>query len=80
MRRVTCGFAVAKTFGYCWRTLLTVISPALVAQEEASNANGEAHVGARGRSPNLATWRFNWGSPTVSVRLRNTGARVENQG
>ena len=24
-----------------------------------------AHVGARGRSANLATWRFNWGSPTV---------------
>ena len=29
-----------------------------------------AHVGARGRSANLATWRFNWGSPTVSGRLR----------
>ena len=28
-----------------------------------------AHVGARGRSANLATWRFNWGSPTVSDRF-----------
>ena len=43
--------------------------PALVAQEGASNANGKGHVGARGRSPNLATWRFNWGSPTVSGRF-----------
>ena len=38
----------------------------LVAQEGASNANSEAHVGTRSRCPNLATWRFNWGSPTVS--------------
>ena len=37
----------------------------LVAQEGASNANGEAYVGACGRSPNLATWRFNWGSSTI---------------
>ena len=51
--------------GYCWQILHTVIWPDLVAQEGASNANGEAHVGARGRPPNLATWRFNWGSPTV---------------
>ena len=29
------------TVGYCWRTLLTVIWTALVAQEGASNANGE---------------------------------------
>ena len=32
--------------GYCWRTLLAVIWTALVAQEGASNANGEAHAGA----------------------------------
>ena len=32
---------VAKTVGYCWRTLLAVIWTALVAQEGASNANGE---------------------------------------
>ena len=35
-----------KTDGYCWRTLLAVIWTALVAQEGASNANGEAHAGA----------------------------------
>ena len=35
--------------------------PDLVAQEGTSNANGEAYVGARGHSPNLATWGFKLG-------------------
>ena len=48
----------------------------LVVQKGASNANGEAHVGARGHCPNLATWRFNWSSPTVSGRFRNTGSQL----
>ena len=39
--------------GYCWRTLRPVICLPPVAQEGASNANGEAHVGARGRCPKL---------------------------
>ena len=40
-----------------------------VAQEGVSIARREVRVGARGRCPNLATWRFNWGSPTVSARF-----------
>ena len=50
-----------KTSGYCWQTLRAAIWPDLVAQEGASNANGEAHVGARGRSPNLASWPIQLG-------------------
>ena len=58
-----------KTTGYCWRIPPTVIWPAFVAQEGTSKADGEARIGGRGRCPNSTSWRFNWGSPTVSDRL-----------